>query len=178
MTRNRWREDPKAVAEVERIHSFIGEYVICFQWLEGKMDEMILMSMGHENWTLTQSELAESTNHKKVRRLETLVLERHGFRVIIADDWDEYFAAVIQELHTERRRRNSLLHSQYLFDFLAIGHPVLKYDSKKSHDSLDRNQDLSEDYCAQVLREIYELANRFGGVCMQLRMAFVGHQKS
>ena len=34
MTRNRWEDDPAAIAEAERFYSFVGQYVISFQWLE------------------------------------------------------------------------------------------------------------------------------------------------
>jgi hypothetical protein len=36
---------------------------------------------------------------------------------------DRGFFARIERLHAERRRRNALLHSQFLFEFLKIGQP-------------------------------------------------------
>lgn len=50
MTRNRWEDDPAAIAEAERFYSFVGQYVISFQWLEGQIDQMFLLARGHDEW--------------------------------------------------------------------------------------------------------------------------------
>lgn len=44
MTRDRWLENPEAVAEAERTYAFVGKYVMTFQWLEGKIDEVFFTS--------------------------------------------------------------------------------------------------------------------------------------
>jgi hypothetical protein len=47
MTKGRWLNDESALAQADKLYLFIGKYVISFQWLESKIDEMFHLSDGH-----------------------------------------------------------------------------------------------------------------------------------
>ena len=40
MSKGRWLKDPRALQQADKLYSFIGQYVIGFQWLESKIDEI------------------------------------------------------------------------------------------------------------------------------------------
>ena len=93
MTRDRWQKDPTAVREAERFFKFVCQYVISFQWLEGKIDDIFLLARGHNNRKQTFAWLAQQTNEKKSTPFATLSSMGHislpswsmdGKRVFIA----------------------------------------------------------------------------------------------
>lgn len=175
MTRDRWLDDPKAVEAAEAIYAFVGKYVVAFQWLEGKIDEMFLLARGEENRRETFAWLATKTNSAKIDAFRALVTQQGPFRPIAREDWPVQFDAIIERLHAERRRRNGLLHAQYLFDFLAIGAPVLRTDVQRYEGEPHFSQEeLSAQRCEEILGEIAQLSFDLGMICVQLRHAYSG----
>lgn len=173
MTKGRWLEDPKAVREAERLYGFVGRYVIAFQWLEAKVEEMILLARGHDNRTNTLEWLARRTNYDKVEELVAIVTGEDMFREIKVEGWQERFQDVMARLHAERRRRNSLLHAQYLFDFLAIGAPVLRTDIERTDTGVQfKQEELSPERCDEILGEVAALSLHLNMVCVQLIHAY------
>lgn len=173
MTNGHWLEDPKAVREAERLYEFVGRYVITFQWLEGKVEEMILLARGHENREETFEWLARRTNYDKVKELVAIVAGEETFREIDVAGWQERFDDVIARLHAERRRRNGLLHAQYLFDFLTTGAPVMRTDIDRTDTGVQFKQDeLSPERCNEILEEVAVLSLDLNMVCVQLIHAY------
>jgi hypothetical protein len=116
----------------EELFGTVGRYVILFQWLEGVVDQCLLLLWGHENLTAGQLRLAGMTNQQKVDALRREFHENPAnARGRTRPDWIAWFETLIERLHQERRRRNSLLHSQYLFDLVEIGLPILQSDHRK-----------------------------------------------
>ncbi|QAS79537.1 hypothetical protein CO657_16365 [Rhizobium acidisoli] len=114
--------------------AMVGRYVIVFQWIESKMEECLLLWWGHENWAQSKDRLLNMTNKQKVDTLwkefrENPANERGRSR----PDWVKQFEKLVERLHLERKRRNKLLHSHYLFDFLPIGQPVMQIDPKEGN---------------------------------------------
>ena len=72
MTTSRWEDNPAAIAEAERFYSFVGQYVISFQWLEGQIDQMFLLARGHDEWNETHHWLAGLRNVDKVNAFRVL----------------------------------------------------------------------------------------------------------
>lgn len=174
MTRIRWRDDPNAVREVERFYKFVGEYVILFQWLEGRIDEIFLLARGHERRPDTFSWLARQTNEKKVDAFFELIIAGSPFRAVHVEGWEERLRSVIDRLHTERRRRNGILHAQFLFDFLPIGAPVLRtHVRREGGNPVFDHEDLSPERCDQIIEEMAQLAFDLNMVCVQLHHAYV-----
>jgi hypothetical protein len=169
MTRGRWLDDPNAVAEAERLYAFIGRYVISFQWLEGRIDEMLLLAQSHQNRADTFAWLARKDNKTKIDAFKELVKRDGPFREITVAGWAERFDEVITRLHAERQRRNGLLHAQYLFDFLAIGAPVLRTHVQRLEGELNFDQqELSPGRCDEIMREVVQLSFDLNIICVQL----------
>lgn len=91
MTRNRWADDPDALAEAELFYSFVGKYVISFQWLEGQIDQMFLLARGHDAWHETHRWLAGMRNTDKVTAFRELVLADEPFARVPIDGWYDRF---------------------------------------------------------------------------------------
>lgn len=109
-------------ADTEALFATIGRYLIIFQWIESKLDQILLLGWGYENWAPGQAQLAKMKNFEKIDAVRKLVLTSPDFaRVHTRPDWCANFELLINRLHDERARRNSLVHSQYLFDFVEIG---------------------------------------------------------
>lgn len=80
---------------------------------------------------------------------------------------------MVDRLHTERKRRNGILHSQFLFDFLAIGQPIMRSDVyRRGHDVDFTQEDLSQARCDEIMGELAELAFDLNFVCVQLRHVY------
>lgn len=149
-----------AEAESEALFLVIGKYVVFFQWIEGVIDQCLLLFWGHANWVESQKRLAGMRNHEKVDAL------LHEFQTNPANlrgqkrqDWADRFQGLIERLHGERRARNTLLHSQYVFDFLEIGQPILRSDRRKMNGSVTfERQDLSSEQQAALLDRVAHLA--------------------
>jgi hypothetical protein len=169
MTKNRWMENPEAVREAERFYKFVGEYVISFQWMEGKIDEVFLLARGHDARAKTFSWLAQKTNAQKIDEFQTLVKAGTPFGYVAIDGWYDRLRTVVDRLHEERRRRNSILHAQFLMDFLAIGAPVVRTHVKRqAGDVIFEQEDLSPTRCDTIMGEIAQLAFDLGMICVQL----------
>lgn len=178
MTKGRWHDDPDAVREAERLYQFIGQYVIAFQWLEGKVEEMLLLARGQANREETFAWLARKTNNSKIEEFQKCVSGGEAFREISIDGWAERFGEVIARLHDERRRRNGLLHAQYLFDFLAIGAPVLRTDFERDAEGVQFTQEgLSATNCDAILQEVAQLSLGLNMICVQLVHAYIGKER-
>lgn len=176
MTRNLWLEDTKAVAEAERFFAFIGRYVIAFQWLEGKVDEIFLLAGGQQARSETLLWLSKQPNNAKIEAFYSLISDEGSFGVVKIAGWSELIDAVVTQLHEERRRRNGLLHSQYVFDFLAIGAPVLRTDAHRfDGDFQIDHEELSAERCDLILDEVALLSYDLGHICSQLHHVYRGH---
>ena len=57
--------ETKTVVKSEALFLTVGKYIIFFQWIEGVVDQCLLLLWGHENWAETQKRLAGS--HVKSR---------------------------------------------------------------------------------------------------------------
>ncbi|WP_026793239.1 hypothetical protein [Pleomorphomonas oryzae] len=160
-------EDPEAVLESERLYNFIGKYVISFQWLEGKIDEIYFLAKGAENRMPTIEWLSKKTIAQKIDGICSLIHDGETFRPVKIDGWYDKVSSVVARLHQERDRRNSILHSKYLFDFLAIGIPVLRTRARRQNEVVSLDQEyLSPDRCRQIMDEI-------GFLSFDLNMIFV-----
>lgn len=169
MTRNSWMENPEAVREAKKTYAFIGEYVICFQWLEGKIDEIFLLARGHDCREETFHWLAQKTNAQKIDEFHELVTSGEPFRTASLQGWNARLRSVVDKLHAERRRRNGILHAQFLFDFLAIGEPVIRTHVRRQSGEVTFDQeDLSPQKCKNIMEEIALLSLELNMICVQL----------
>jgi len=170
MTRNRWEGNSDAICEAERFYNFVGTYVISFQWLEGQIDEMLILARGYANRRNTIAWLAKKRNEQKVDAFYEIITANKSLCLVQGSDWRDRFKSIRDRLHNERRRRNGILHSQFLFDFLAIGEPVMRthVTQRAGNLAFDR-EDLSPKRCEDILRELAQLAFDLSMIYAKLR---------
>lgn len=172
MTRDRWMEDPEALEEAERLYAFIGRYVISIQWFEGKIDELFLLAKGHENWSETQAWLGDKYFADKLRRFYHLAITDGRPSSIGLGEWTQRMDALKKRLDDEKERRNGLLHAQYLFDFLAVGGPVMRSRIKNEDGAPEFDQEyLTPERCDEILTEVAQLSVDFGFAVTNIRNA-------
>jgi len=78
---------------------------------------------------------------------------------------------IIEALHTERKRRNSIIHSQILFEFAdkGLGPPLLSMRTKSgTDDERFERYWLSKEYQGKMLADLGELAMQMNFVYVQL----------
>ncbi|PYF06268.1 hypothetical protein C8J30_1322 [Rhodobacter viridis] len=175
MTRSLYQHRPDAMLEAERIYKFIGEYVVCFQWLEGRIDEIFLMARGHKRRPETLSWLTRQTNDNKIKEFVKLITSGVPFDPVCVDGWGERLQSVVGRLQNERRRRNGIMHAQFLFDFLPVNVPVLRLHLRHENDVPVFDQEyLSPQRCDQIIEELAQLAFDLNMICVQLRHSYRG----
>ncbi len=161
----RWTE-----ADTERFYSFLGRYIAVFSWIESKFDQIILLGFDHENWTSTQLKLADMGYSKKIDECQTMVLAPHPFGKAKPNiEWIANFENIIDRSRKEGRRRNSIVHSHYLLDFVEAGMAPLKVDRrKKAGDVHFENEDFDHSLMDKIGSELAQLALDVNFVHVQL----------
>jgi hypothetical protein len=155
--------DAEIEAEDERFFATIGKYVIFFQEVEGKVDQILLLAWGLENWTANQAKLARLSNKEKIDAVQDVVLTSPIYaRARERPEWLAFFTTVVQCLQAARELRNSMLHSYYEFKFTEIGSPVLRLDRRGNA------QYMSTDVQHSILADLAQLAVDLARVHIQL----------
>lgn len=109
-------------ADTDQFHLFLGRYVASFQWIEGKLDEIVLLARGHDRWAETQTKLARLNVAGKIKEFEKLAADPAIFpRMGGLPDWGERVGNTAERLRIENDRRNHLLHSLMMPRFLNAG---------------------------------------------------------
>jgi hypothetical protein len=163
-------EDPKAVDEAEKVYAFIGIYVVSFQWFEDKMDQTFILGKGVRNSKTTLDWLVKKTFSSKIKAFHEFAMDDNFFHRAPQKDWYDEFDIIMKKLDVERNRRNGLLHSTFIFDFLAIGQPVISNEvSKQNGVAKVYNNELSVENRDGILKELADLSVDFSMACLQLR---------
>ena len=136
-------DEKREEAVVERLLATIGRYALAFQSLESIVEECLHLLWGHDHFEENHVRLARMTNQQKVDALLQEFRENPmNARGRSRPEWVARFEGLIARLHAERQKRNSILHSQYLYDFVRIGHPVMQIDRRGANtDWTDERQD-------------------------------------
>jgi hypothetical protein len=163
-------------ADTEALFATIGRYVVIFQWAEAKLDQILLLGWGQEAWTSGQAKLAGMTNFEKVKATEELVLNSPDFAKIRTHhpEWCTEFESLIKRLHIERARRNSLVHSQYLFEFVdsGLGAPLRSNRRKQDGKSTFDQEHLTKAAQEKLLSDLGQLAMDVNFAYVQLIHAY------
>lgn len=154
--------------EADYLYSFIGKYVISFQWAEAKLEEIVQLSEGFANWTSTAEQLVNLPVAKKINLVEEIVAKGEAFPGVLTNaDWLLHFRATLELLRAEARRRNRIVHSFYLFDFMDIGGPPLG-SFRARHDGAIENHWLSVSETKAIFAELAEVSFELAQAHLQL----------
>ncbi len=167
LTEHDWARDS------DPLFTFLGLYLPTFQWIEGELDLIILYAAGFENWADTQDRLARMDNNAKVKAAAVAAIDTVAFPLVGSiDGWEARVDSVAAQLDEERRRRNRIMHSQFLMEGLEHGLPAIL--SVRTRGELDRpfdQKELNRPRMDVILREVAELAFATGMITRQLRNA-------
>ena len=139
--------------KTDELIATIGRYVIVFQWIDAKLGQILVLWGDVDSDPNRGVKITKMTFSEKVDEVWREFQENsHNERGRARPEWIASFKALVARLHNERHRRNSLIHSYYLFDFLEIGEPVLKDDAKNGPAFVDSSEQ------RKILQEIAQLA--------------------
>lgn len=154
------------------VFTFLGLYLTLFQTIEGKVDQVLLLAAGIENWDSTQTRLAKMQNHEKVEAMAKAAADVAVFPLLARiPDWSQRIGKLVELLHAERLRRNLVMHSQYLMEGLEHGFPAIRSARTRRPDPGFDQEDLTRARMDEILREAAELAFEVGIVNAQLIQA-------
>lgn len=144
--------------------------MIIFQWIEGVLDEILLLAWGHENWATSQAKLAKMTNEEKVDTVKRVVFTSPEFaRVHTRPEWCARFKIVIQRLHQQRLTRNAIVHSQYLLNFADAGLvPLSSMRRRSAGQGVFQRQELTKAFQAKLVSDLAQLALDLNFIRVQL----------
>jgi hypothetical protein len=154
----------------EKLYRSIGQYVAIFQWIEGQLDQILLLAKGHENWSDAHANLVNIPNAKKIADVHKVVTGAGPFgQAKEHPDWCAQFAKLIGRLRREGQRRNRILHSQYLFEFVEAGLAPLRSDRRKDNGTVVFEREVFDRKRMDViLKELVTLAFEVSQVRVQL----------
>ena len=159
--------------DADPLFTFLGLYLATFQWLEGQLDQIILMAEGFDRWAETQELLASMDNRKRVDAMAGAAVDTTRFPLVAKiDGWPERVGAVAERLHGERRRRNRIMHSQFLMEGIEHGLPAIR-SIRTRGDAREpfEQEELSRPRMDEILRDIADLSFAAGMIVVQLRQA-------
>lgn len=156
--------------DADPFFTFLGIYVASFQFLEGILDQILLLEAGVFNREETLLRLSDLTNCDKVKAASNSAVNLDRFpRVEKLDAWPERVSGVVERLHKERKRRNGLLHSQYWMKGLELGLSAMRTDLRKRDGALEiAHEDLDRERMDEVLEELAILSFDTGQIHIQL----------
>lgn len=156
--------------DADPFFSFLGIYVASFQFLEGILDQILLLEAGFSKREKTLLRLSDLKNHEKVEAVSNAAVNLDRFpRIERLDGWRERVSEVVELLHKERKRRNGLLHSQYWMKGLELGLNAMRTDMRKRDGALEIGlEDMNRDCMDKVLGELAVLSFHAGQMHIQL----------
>jgi hypothetical protein len=164
-------DNPVATGEVKRLFQFIGAYVVAFQDIEAKLDQIIALAIGLDRWHISNAVVALLSNAQKIDLVQGIVqssaiADGDPFRI----DWLASFDKVTKRLKEEATRRNKIVHSLYIFDFMEIGAPPIRSKRKRKRGEVDLDQEpIDTEFIASATQQVAELSFDLGMALTQLR---------
>ena len=100
---------------MDKIYQRIGEFVVCFQWLEDLIRQIGWFIIDPERKVWPPQDLREESNSQLLHKVEKLyyeILEKND--IPDSTNRKKKFSNLISECHEFRKYRNNLLHSAYI----------------------------------------------------------------
>ena len=165
-------------ATTDEFYLFLGVYVAVFQWMEGQLDQILLLGGGTEKalWQATQARLAGMKNHDTIEAVRSIVRDDGPYaKSKDSPEWRAEFEKLLARLRGERKRRNEILHSEYLFETVEAGLPPMRsYRARENGAAVFKGEDLGPERTKAILSELAILSWDLGQARMQLLMWYDG----
>jgi hypothetical protein len=126
--------------------------------------------IGLDRWHVGTKVVARLSVSDKIDLLSSILFSsRLASGSDMQQKWLASFQEIVAELKSENARRNKLVHSLYLFDFIEIGHPVMRSKRTRRSGSKELDQEyIDENYAAEAAEKVAELCFDVGMVRRQL----------
>jgi hypothetical protein len=156
--------------DTEPFYVFLGIYVAGFQWIEVKLEEIILLHAGHERRAETLDRLARMKNYQKVDAVAAASRDAERFpRLAAHPKWDERASRIVDGLNAERNRRNAILHSAYWLRGLEQGLDAIRTNKKRANGTVQFDtEEMTRERMDAILGEMAVLAFNSGQLHLQL----------
>ena len=156
--------------DADPLFTFLGLYLATFQSIEGRLDQIILLGAGFEHWDETRDRLSQMDNRSKVDAATLTALDTERFPMVAEiDGWSDRLEKIVAELHEERRRRNGIMHSQYLMEGLEHGLAAIRSSrTRRGADHPFDQEELVRPRMETILQEVAMLAFAIAQIHVQL----------
>jgi hypothetical protein len=174
-TKQRKEGSVPAICNADKIYQRIGEFVVCFQWLENRFREIgwLILDPHRKEWppkslhNESNSDLILKVEKLYVDLIDRLGVENHKER---KDD----FRSIVAASHRMRKYRNNLLHSAFIEleaggDLVGIlrSNPKIKTDAPSGETLFDQ-EIISERAILKQMEQLGKLAVSSNSHYMQL----------
>jgi len=168
-------EPQKAPFNEDKLYQRIGEFVVCFQWIENKFREIgwLILDPMRKKWP--PMSLRDLSNKELIDKVEGLYVNLvSGLDVEDKDKRIRHFKAIVAGCHELRQYRNNLLHSAFSElkgggEVLGIlrSSPKVKVDPATG-DAIFNQEALTDEAVSEQLQRLGELAYPLGQHYLQL----------
>jgi hypothetical protein len=159
----------------DKLYQRIGEFVVCFQWIENKFREIGWLILDPMRKQSPPMSLRDLSNKEVIDKVESLFVNLVA-RLDVEDREERIrdFKAIVAGCHELRQYRNNLLHSAFIelkgggevFGILR-SNPKVKTDPATG-DVLFDQEALTDEAISKRLRKLGELAFPLGQHYLQL----------
>jgi hypothetical protein len=152
------------------LFEFIGTYVVLVQDIEAKLDQIITMAVGRDKPHIGEYIVSTLSHSQKIDFVQAIVKSSaiangDPFRA----EWLTSFDELIQRLRAEGTRRNGIVHSVYILDFMEIGKPPLRSKRRRKKGAPDFDQEeIDAKFITRAISQIAELSFDVGMAFIQL----------
>lgn len=150
--------------DTDKVYQRIGEYVVCFQWIEDKFRQIgwLILDPMKKEWPPTS--LRNLSNYDLITKVESLFVDLvNKLDVKDRDERIQNFKAIVAGCHKLRQYRNNLLHSAYIElkgggEVLGIlrSNPKIKTDPATGEKVFDQ-EDVRDEGISKHLEELGKL---------------------
>jgi hypothetical protein len=168
-------ESPELFVNTDKIYQRIGEFVVCYQWLENKYREIgwLILDPCRKEWPPKQ--LRNESSEELIGKVESLFIDLMS-RLDVPDKDERIadFKSIVAGSHAMRQYRNNLLHSAFI-ELKAGGevmgilrsNPKIKIDPKSGEVLFDQEA-LTVKAINNKVKELGKLAFPLGQHYIQL----------
>ncbi|MCJ9430761.1 hypothetical protein [Kordiimonas marina] len=162
-------KDAEQIAS-EKNAMFLGNYIVIFQHIESKLNQILQMAMGEGSWHFTQIILTELSNSSKIRIVRSILNSALSeTEDKFKQDWLQGFNALMNKVADEAQQRNHLVHGTYDYTAAKLGGPVICFYKKAAADGLrDKTISMTDENCEEILEKVSGLATAMNFAFLQI----------
>lgn len=163
-------DDEKQKSIVDETTKFIGNYIVIFQDIERRLDNILHCAFGELTWDINNIIFAELSYHSKIKCVRSIVnLCQERAKNEDVERWMPHFNDVMVKCTKEAETRNSIVHAAY--EWLPVeygGVPILTHAKVAKSGNKIKTEALENVYFEKEIQRLAVLAQEIGQVRLQL----------